>query len=422
MAPEKSFAAAVDSICTILSARPPYCSGTYPLSLEQLTLFYGSDSSNVNALFGDLSKISLSAKSTPQDLDKLAAACQPATFGVNSEDVYDESYRKAVKMDPAEFAASFDVEDSGLVDIGVDEKREIKMELYKLNVYGKDSFFKAHKDTPRGETMFGSLVVVYPTPHEGGEFVLRENDHEWVVDFARSISESSQQPCVGYISFFSDVEHEVRMVTSGHRVTLTYNLYFVTETGVAVPTISTPTLYDQALAEALYELMTNDYVLPYGGYLGIGLRRQYPVTDGTDVTNFRNYLKGPDAVLGRVFVRVFYREVDDQEYLHTRVVDLSKWGQMTDDVVQTIMRRSGAEVVDYRSIDGRRKEQDRSFDDLEESPVHLAEVTDLVGGPSGRSRLYVTYGNQPMIGTMYVDLCIIVDLRSPGRRPIHRPV
>lgn len=110
MAPEKSFAAAVDSICTILSARPPYCSGTYPLSLEQLTLFYGSDSSNVN-------KISLSAKSTPQDLDKLAAACQPATFGVNSEDVYDESYRKAVKMDPAEFAASFDVEDSGLVDI-----------------------------------------------------------------------------------------------------------------------------------------------------------------------------------------------------------------------------------------------------------------------------------------------------------------
>lgn len=278
--------------------------------------------------------------------------------------------------------------------------------------------------------MFGSLVVVYPTPHEGGEFVLRENDHEWVVDFARSISESSQQPCVGYISFFSDVEHEVRMVTSGHRVTLTYNLYFVTETGVAVPTISTPTLYDQALAEALYELMTNDYVLPYGGYLGIGLRRQYPVTDGTDVTNFRNYLKGPDAVLGRVLsalgvswsVRVFYREVDDQEYLHTRVVDLSKWGQMTDDVVQTIMRRSGAEVVDYRSIDGRRKEQDRSFDDLEESPVHLAEVTDLVGGPSGRSRLYVTYGNQPMIGTMYVDLCIIVDLRSPGRRPIHRPV
>ncbi|KAI6046671.1 hypothetical protein EDC04DRAFT_3052548, partial [Pisolithus marmoratus] len=354
MAPETSFAAAVDSICTILSARPPYCSGTYPLSLEQLTLFYGSDSSDVN-------KITL-AKSTPQELDRLAVACQPATFGINSEDVYDESYRKAGKMDPAEFAVSFDVEDSGLVDVvrqglleGVNEKREIKMELYKLNVYGQDSFFKAHKDTPRGETMFGSLAVVYPTPHEGGEFVLRENDHEWVVDFARSVCKSSQQPCVGYISFFSDVEHEVRMVTSGHRVTLTYNLYFVSETGVAAPTISMPTPYDQALAEALYELMTNDYVLPYGGYLGIGLRRQYPVTDCTDVTNFRNYLKGPDAVLGRVLsalgvswnVRVFYREVDDQEYLHTRVVDLSKWGQMTDDVVQTIMQRSGAEVVGY---------------------------------------------------------------------------
>lgn len=34
--------------------------------------------------------------------------------------------------------------------------------------------FKPHVDTSRGEDMFGSLVIVFPTPHEGGTFVLRD--------------------------------------------------------------------------------------------------------------------------------------------------------------------------------------------------------------------------------------------------------
>lgn len=59
-------------------------------------------------------------------------------------------------MDPAELAASFDVEDSGLIDIVHQElvegdavKRGIKMELYRLSVYGKDSFFKTHRGFTR---------------------------------------------------------------------------------------------------------------------------------------------------------------------------------------------------------------------------------------------------------------------------------
>jgi hypothetical protein len=40
--------------------------------------------------------------------------------------------------------------------------------LYKLNVYSAPSgFFKAHVDTPRGETQYGSLVVSLPVDHEG---------------------------------------------------------------------------------------------------------------------------------------------------------------------------------------------------------------------------------------------------------------
>ncbi|KAI6095168.1 hypothetical protein EDD16DRAFT_1475638, partial [Pisolithus croceorrhizus] len=145
-----------------------------------------------------------------------------ATFSVNNESVYDESYRKVGKMNFADFATSFDIKDSGQTDVvrqelleGVDDDREIKMDCISSMSYGKDSFFKAHKDTPRDQTMFSSPVFVFPSPHEGGEFVLRENEHEWAVDFAKSISESSQQLCVSYVSSYSDVEHEVRMVTFG---------------------------------------------------------------------------------------------------------------------------------------------------------------------------------------------------------------
>jgi len=57
--------------------------------------------------------------------------------------VYDETYRKALKMDAADFVVQFDPMVSSLIGTirenllqGQTEKMEIKLELYKLNVYG----------------------------------------------------------------------------------------------------------------------------------------------------------------------------------------------------------------------------------------------------------------------------------------------
>jgi len=56
----------------------------------------------------------------------------------------DESYRKAKKMDTANFATNLDVLNSGLIElikgqIMDDEaaSKGMKFELYKLNVYGR---------------------------------------------------------------------------------------------------------------------------------------------------------------------------------------------------------------------------------------------------------------------------------------------
>lgn len=83
------------------------------------------------------------ASSTPEQLEQLAAACTQATFGRGSQDVYDESYRKALKMDATDFAVQFDPILSGLTKTieenflqGRKEEMLIRPEIHKLNVYG----------------------------------------------------------------------------------------------------------------------------------------------------------------------------------------------------------------------------------------------------------------------------------------------
>lgn len=81
--------------------------------------------------------------------------------------------------------------------------------------------FKSHVDTPRSEEQFGSLVICLPCKHEGGQLVVRHAGHTMEYDWGKGDS------AIQWAAFYSDCEHEVRAVTSGHRVTLTYNLYVV---------------------------------------------------------------------------------------------------------------------------------------------------------------------------------------------------
>jgi len=81
-------------------------------------------------------------QATEPQLAALAAACQPASFGLAKEDVIDESYRKARKMDASQFATQFSPTSSGIMEgvqkalFGRRTTESIKVELYKLNVYG----------------------------------------------------------------------------------------------------------------------------------------------------------------------------------------------------------------------------------------------------------------------------------------------
>ncbi|KAJ7253769.1 hypothetical protein B0H12DRAFT_986977, partial [Mycena haematopus] len=255
-------------------------------------------------------------KAIDEDLAELTAACQKATLGVGGADILDESYRKAGKMDLGKFAPSFDV--SGLLETvapeimqgqNADEDKFLKAEMYKLNVYGPGSFFKAHKDTPRSEDMIGSLVVVFPTTHAGGALTLEHNGKTWVFDSAAELASAPHTPSLAYVAFYSDVTHAVELVQTWYRVTLTYNLFLADRRTAQGPGhgqrhVPVP---EQAFERALRTLLASPTFLPAGGFLAYGLTHQYPLPAPPKLDRLGSVLrllKGSDARIRTISERV----------------------------------------------------------------------------------------------------------------------
>ncbi|KAL6069936.1 Fe2OG dioxygenase domain-containing protein [Balamuthia mandrillaris] len=176
----------------------------------------------------------------------LVECCSAATFGQGSKEVLDSSYRHALQLSPDHFVTNFHALEYDILDkikgILSPKSTKIRAELYKLNIYPKGGHFKAHVDTPRGDSMFGSLVVCLPAAFQGGQLVVRHAQSEVVFDLSsrRSTKKSemvkeeapregedlTELGCeVKWAAFYSDCEHEILPVTEGHRITLTYNLY-----------------------------------------------------------------------------------------------------------------------------------------------------------------------------------------------------
>src|SRR5688572_20204273 len=61
---------------------------------------------------------------------------------------------------------------------------KIRAELYKLLVYDRGSFFKRHRDTEKADGMFGTLLIVLPSAHAGGDLIVRHADREVTTDLS----------------------------------------------------------------------------------------------------------------------------------------------------------------------------------------------------------------------------------------------
>ncbi len=171
---------------------------------------------------GEELALPLSAAQVPA----IEAAGEAAPYGKGETTVRDEDVRRCRQID----AAEFDIANpawGAMVDgiaasvgeaFGVAGK--VKATPYKLLLYGKGGHFKPHRDTEKLAAMFGTLVVVLPSRHSGGELRVRHAGREERFRF----DAEDRLKSIQYAAFFADCEHEVRPVKSGYRLCLVYNL------------------------------------------------------------------------------------------------------------------------------------------------------------------------------------------------------
>ncbi len=212
-----------------------------------------------------------------------------------SGEVTDESYRKAYKLDTDKFAAMLDVAQTGILHtvqkvlaLGCEY---VIAEPYKLNVYAEGGFFKVHKDTPRGNDMFGSLVLTLPQGHMGGDLVVRHEDRVCRHSPLRGIE---QEESIQWVAFYSDCDHEVEKVTSGTRITLTFNLYRVDSDLNLECSEEAEAPIDSDLYTAMGRLVS---VRGFKGILGLPLEHVYDPHDQEWI------LKGRDLVVYNTLIK-----------------------------------------------------------------------------------------------------------------------
>ncbi len=163
----------------------------------------------------------------PIQIKEIIKIAKKAPFGKGRQTITDPSVRSAWEIDAGQL--SFGNKDwkkntekiinAAKKGLGI-EKQPVTASLYKMLIYEPGDFFLPHKDSEKEKGMFATLVVGLPSPHTGGELVVRFDGREETIGMSSAASNYK----IPYIAFFADCEHEIKPVTSGYRVCLVYNL------------------------------------------------------------------------------------------------------------------------------------------------------------------------------------------------------
>lgn len=207
-------------------------------------------------------------------LTPLLQQCKPAPFGDGKRTRYDRRVRDALQLKAEGGAFSvenFDPESAGILadvqrKLVPGDPKPISAELYSLNVYTEGGHFAPHKDTPRGDDMFGTLVVCLPSQFYNGKFVLTQRGVVQKFDWGSAIAKQHSPNQLHWVAFFGDVDHQIERIWAGARVTLTYLLR--RGEGKEPPRdVAGKDLAPQIL-EAWQALLADKSFLPKGGIVG----------------------------------------------------------------------------------------------------------------------------------------------------------
>lgn len=185
-------------------------------------------------------------------------------------------------------------------------------------------------DTPRAADQFGSLVVCLPLEHEGGALEVRHEGNSIAFDWGKG-GKSEDGAFVQWAAFYSDCEHEVLEVTSGHRLTLTYNLYAIRGNGLLAGHCQTLDAAQLPLYKQVVDVLKEDSFMTKGmsdtkienqmpsnreegdpltnpltgGFLGFYCQHAYP--HSSRASGLPDTLKGIDMMLYEIFRALGYK-------------------------------------------------------------------------------------------------------------------
>ncbi|MGQ0732082.1 MAG: 2OG-Fe(II) oxygenase [Acidobacteriota bacterium] len=125
-------------------------------------------------------------------------------------------------------------------DLGLPEDSRLKVSLHNLLIYEPGQFFVPHQDSEKSDDMIATLIVLLPSDFSGGEMVIRHHD--------RTVTFRGSRQDLAFIAFYADCQHEIRPVTRGYRVALTYT---VSLTGAARSAAAAPVRHVTALADGV---------------------------------------------------------------------------------------------------------------------------------------------------------------------------
>lgn len=161
---------------------------------------------------------------SPATARRLCAVAQPAQHGYRDETRLDPRVRDSFEIDRQRISIEDDTWQPRLQaqleriagDLGVPAGCHLRAELHNLLVYAPGQFFVAHQDSEKCDAMIASLVVGLPSTFSGGAMLIEHHGESVVVRGSSSK--------LSFTAFYANCRHEVRPVTHGYRVVLTYNL------------------------------------------------------------------------------------------------------------------------------------------------------------------------------------------------------
>ena len=245
---------------------------------------------------------------------------------------------------------------------------------------------------------------------------MRKNGAEWAFDSSEVLGDNDE-PRIGYVALYSDVEHEVAVVTSGYRVTITYNLYF-DDSSYHLPAPLSSVSAMNTFRDELSTLLIDPEFLPDGGYLGFGLDYAYSLSScGSNLGNMKHRLKGVDADLMHVFkelslVTSFWsltKHEGDVFACEGRIPDcdhgpgfLRDHGPFSD----WIINNENARVL----------ESDADDEELQVN-IRINWVKDTAK-ERVQEQSFINYGNESYTDCVYQNIFLVVKVGKPGSRKI----